>query len=238
MKPNRLLSSLVALGAVALSHAGQVVLGKLGQATQATSIHASPSSRSRVFSQVKPAQYLVVQPSSRSGWLKVLLQKGTYGYVPASKVTQLPYKVTQTPPSTSSPLISRQPGRELVASRSGTTVARYALDFIGTPYKWGGNDLRNGIDCSGFVKQLYGGIGVDLPRTAAEQALVGKPITRYEDLRPGDRLYFWESKRGKIGHTGIYLGGGYFIHSSHGHGGVQRDYLTPSWQRILRAARR
>ena len=45
----------------------------------------------------------------------------------------------------------------------------------------------------------------DLPRTAAEQATVGEPITRLEDLQPGDRLYFKERSETRISHTGIYL---------------------------------
>jgi len=68
---------------------------------------------------------------------------------------------------------------------------------------------------------------------------VGTPVTRLEDLQPGDRLYFWDAKRGMIGHTGIYLGGGYFVHSSRGHGGVNTDYLgQKKWLNILVAARR
>ena len=77
-----------------------------------------------------------------------------------------------------------------------------------------------------------------LPRTAAEQALVGQPVCRLEDLQSGDRLYFWEKKRSKIGHTGLYLGNGYFVHSSSGNHGVATDYLTPRWRAILVAARR
>jgi cell wall-associated NlpC family hydrolase len=104
--------------------------------------------------------------------------------------------------------------------------------------------LTNGIDCSGFVQQLFGKIGVDLPRTAAEQAKVGKKIERLEDLQPGDRLYFWDKKRGKIGHTGIFLGffkdgGAYFIHSSTNNKGVDTDDLrSKKWLNMLVAARR
>lgn len=65
------------------------------------------------------------------------------------------------------------------------------------------------------------------------------PITRYEDLQPGDRLYFWSTSRNKVGHTGIYLGNGYFSHSSTTNGGVATDNLgNPHWQKMLVAARR
>lgn len=111
--------------------------------------------------------------------------------------------------------------------------------YLGTKYAWGGTDLENGIDCSGFVMRLFGKYGKRLPRTAAEQAKVGQPVERLEDLRPGDRLYFWEYKRGKVGHTAIYIGDNKFIHSSSSRGGVNIDDLRKNyWRRILVGVRR
>jgi cell wall-associated NlpC family hydrolase len=208
----------------------KVVLGKLGQSVKAAPIYASASSRSRMYYRAKPYEYLVIQSSSKPEWLRVLLENGVYGYVKAELVARLPYDVTMDAPARVDAGI---------ASRSRAAVAQWGLQFQGTPYKWGGNDPLRGIDCSGFVKFLYGQIGLNLPRTAAEQALVGQPIRRLEDLRQGDRLYFWDSKRGKIGHTGLYLGNGYFVHSSSGKGGVSTDYLGASkWLKSLAAARR
>lgn len=220
----------------ALSFADKSVLGKLGQATERASIYSSMRRGSRVYYHVKPYEYLVIQETNSSNWYRVLLQNGTYGYVAAERVAKLPYQVTSERRST------RGTGGLNLAARSASAsnyVARESLRYIGTPYKWGGEDMYNGVDCSGFVQNLYGKIGVSLPRTAAEQAGVGMPIHRLEDLQAGDRLYFWENKRGKIGHTGIYLGGGYFVHSSMGHHGVATDYLgAKKWLRILVAARR
>lgn len=215
----------------------RVVLGKLGQATNATAIHSQPNPYSSVYYRVKAYEYLIVQKGRSASWTKVVMKNGTYGYVPTAAVAELPYVLTAQSPS-------RQTSRGILASRgsspiANSQVANYAMNFIGTPYKWGGNDVNNGIDCSGFVKKMYGTIGKDLPRTAAEQATVGTPINRLEELRAGDRLYFWDGKRGKIGHTGIYLGNGYFVHASSGHGGVATDALGQQrWLRILVAARR
>jgi hypothetical protein len=219
---------LLSLVCVSICHAEKRVLGKLGQTTVRASIYSSMSASSRVYYQAKPYEYLVLQETARKPWFRVLMSNGMYGYVHSASVAKLPYLVTTE--------VSR--GSELVASR-GASVARNALNYIGTPYVWGGNDPTSGIDCSGFVKNLYGQIGVHLPRTAAEQALVGQPVRDLKDLIPGDRLYFWEAKRGRIGHTGIYLGKGYFVHSSRGHNGVATDYLgSQKWLRILVAARR
>jgi len=210
------------------------VLGKLGQALEPTPIYANTSTKARVYYRVKAYEYLVVQDFKYPEWRKVLLQNGKFGYVQSEKVAALPYEVTlgsaaQRPTSQSSRAGGNWRGQ----------IAQSSLNFVGTPYKWGGNDLNGGIDCSGFVKQLFGSIGVSLPRTAAEQVKVGQPVARYEDLQGGDRLYFWDAKRGKVGHTGIYLGNNYFSHASSGKGQVSTDFLfQEKWLKILVAARR
>jgi len=232
MRP-RFLIALFALVACVPAHAEKVVLGKLGEAIKTCPIYARPSTRAHVYYRAKATDYLVIQPETKNGFYKVLLQNGSYGYAAAAQVARLPYEVTADRSTT--------PTRQMLAlsSRSRAQVAGYSLEFKGVPYKWGGNDPSTGIDCSGFVKYLYGKIGVSLPRTAAEQVYVGQRVARLEDLKPGDRLYFWSYKRNKIGHTGIYLGNGYFCHSSTNHGGVDTDYLgTKKWLGILVAARR
>lgn len=214
----------------------KVVLGKLGQAIESTPIKASPKTSAKTFYKVKPYEYLVIQTSQHAGWLRVLLENGRFGYVEADDVARLPYEVEADAPAAP----TRNVGAPL--SRSGSAanyVADRGLQYQGVRYKWGGTNPADGIDCSAFVKIIYGEIGVSLPRTAAEQALVGMPISRLEDLQKGDRLYFWSSSRGKIGHTGVYLGNGYFVHSSSGKGKVTTDYLgSPKWMKILVAARR
>jgi cell wall-associated NlpC family hydrolase len=196
------------------------VLGNLGQALEATRIYAAPNTKSHVFYTAKQYQYLIVS-NYNDNYHKVVMSNGIYGYARTSKVAMLPQVVRQS-----------------MNTSSRASAAKRGLNYIGTPYVWGGDNISSGIDCSGFVKKLYGDIGIDLPRTAAEQAKVGTPIRRLEDLKAGDRLYFWEKKRATIGHTGLYLGNGYFVHSSRGHNGVNTDRLTERWQRILVAARR
>ncbi len=217
----------------------RVVLGKLGQAIKETKILSKPGGRA--YYTAKPYEYLVLKTSDRPNTYKVLLQNGRDGYVSTDDVAKLPYDVTR-PATTSRSLpanTTSRSGTTSLSSRTRAGVADYSLNFTGTPYKWGGNDPNKGIDCSAFVKYLYGQIGVSLPRTAAEQVNVGQPIARLEDLQPGDRLYFWSSSRNKIGHTGIYLGNGYFCHATSSKGKVTTDYLgTDKWLKILVAARR
>lgn len=249
----RTLTISILLFVSSLCHAetkGQVI-GKLGQTIDEAPIRASMSSKSRVYYTTKKFQYIVINAAKSETWLKVLLANGRSGYIEAEKVARLPYDVrVKSQPDASGPTVASntdRPGMSNLSRGTTNTVKQqmldYSFNFIGTPYKWGGDDLKNGIDCSGFVKKLFGKIGVDLPRTASEQALVGIPIERFEDLQPGDRLYFWENKRAKIGHTGIFLSfrddHAFFIHSSSGRHGVQTDDLAQAkWRKILVAARR
>jgi|CXWL01.1.fsa_nt_gi cell wall-associated NlpC family hydrolase len=215
----------------------KVVLGKLGQSVKSAVIYASASSRSRIYYRLKPYEYLVLNESKSNTYTRVLLKNGWFGYVRRDAVAVLPYEVTKATPVI--PQAVSTPNRDPGSNTSRGAAAMEGLRYIGTQYKWGGNDPWNGIDCSGFVKFLTGKIGMSLPRTASEQAKVGQPIYKLEDLIAGDRLYFWDSKRGKIGHTGMYLGNGYFVHSSSGKGGVSTDYLgADKWRRILVSARR
>jgi cell wall-associated NlpC family hydrolase len=95
------------------------------------------------------------------------------------------------------------------------------------------------MDCSGYVKNVFGKLGVKLPRRATHQMAVGQVISRYEDLKPGDRLYFSDRKHTRISHTGIYLGKGYFIHANSSAKKVSISYLiTKRWMSICVAARR
>ncbi len=213
----------------------QIKLGRLGQALETTPIKASPNTSSRTYYKVKAYEYLVVENSKYSGWRRVLLQNGRYGYVKTAVVAELPYDVTADAPAPA----STRPGGSTSSRSLGTNLVDRGLQYRGIRYKWGGTNPSSGIDCSAFVKTLFGEFGMALPRTAAEQALVGMPIRRLEDLQPGDRLYFWSSSRNKIGHTGVYMGGGYFVHSSSGKGQVSTDYLgSAKWLKILVAARR
>lgn len=224
-----------------------VVIGKLGQALEETAIRSTPDDRAKNYYTTTKFQYLVINPTKWEKWFSVVLQNGKTGYILAEKVARLPYDVRQSSPAprTGSSQTSRSGMRTSVTGTDAKSqMLQTSFQYVGTPYRWGGNSLTNGIDCSGFVQQLFGKIGVDLPRTAAEQALVGAKVERLEEMLPGDRLYFWDSKRGKIGHTGIFLGfhadgGAYFIHSSTNNKGVDTDDLRfGRWRDILVAVRR
>ena len=112
---------------------------------------------------------------------------------------------------------------------------KVATAFLGAPYRWGGVSLR-GLDCSAFVKKIYGLFDVTLPRTAHEQAHVGTAVAR-EDMIEGD-LVFFNTKR-SFGHVGIYIGNNEFVHASSGNRIVKIDNLNESYfnKRFVKAVR-
>jgi gamma-D-glutamyl-L-lysine dipeptidyl-peptidase len=103
------------------------------------------------------------------------------------------------------------PPRRKSDAEMGSIAARTAERFVGIPYRWGGNTVVDGMDCSGFARAVYNLCGVNIPRTSGEQFRAGDGVTR-DDLRDGDLVFFGESE-GKIGHVGIYVGSGRFVHA-------------------------
>lgn len=113
----------------------------------------------------------------------------------------------------------------------GEEVVEYGKQFIGTPYVWGGNDLKKGVDCSGLTKGIYETFDIDLSRVSYMQAHDGKQITKSE-LMPGDLVFFDTSgnNNGQISHVGIYAGNGQFLHADSTHG-VMLSNLNSNYYR-------
>lgn len=95
-----------------------------------------------------------------------------------------------------------------ILSNTRTDIVQTAAECIGSPYKWGGNSLKGGCDCSGFVKQLYALYGYNLPRVAEDQARFGIQIP-ISDAAPGDLIFF--ASNGYIYHVALYAGNGMTI---------------------------
>ena len=124
--------------------------------------------------------------------------------------------------SSSSPSGGGSTSAPAPSSRGARAVA-IAQRYLGIPYRWGGASPRTGFDCSGFVMYVYAKVGVSLPHNAAAQYRYGRAVSR-SDLRPGDLVFF-----NGLGHNGIYVGGGRFIHSPHSGDVVKISSLASSW---------
>lgn len=92
-----------------------------------------------------------------------------------------------------------------IATGSGQAVVDYACQFIGNPYVWGGTDLTNGADCSGFIQSVYKNFGVNMPRTSGEMRNAGTAVS-YDQAEPGDVICY-------NGHVGIYIGDGKVVNA-------------------------
>ena len=84
------------------------------------------------------------------------------------------------------------------AEVDGVDVANFAVKFLGSPYKWGGESLTEGCDCSGFIKGVFSNFGIDLPHFSGSLQHAGSAV-EYEDAQLGDLICY-------DGHVGIYLG--------------------------------
>lgn len=96
----------------------------------------------------------------------------------------------------------------------GEEIIEYGMQFLGTPYVWGGNSLHEGVDCSGFTKEVFDYFDIQISRVSYMQANDGQTIPKSQ-LRCGDLVFFDTSgdNNGDISHVGIYMGNDQFIHS-------------------------
>jgi cell wall-associated NlpC family hydrolase len=148
-------------------------------------------------------------------WSAILMSDRSTGWLPTHylKFTGVSVDITSQVETT-----GRQDSDDSVSGYTGGyqsnhPAVRYALRWLGTPYRYGGESTR-GIDCSSLVQKSFAACGKKLPRVSRDQAKVGQRVEA-KDLQPGDRLYFSASGT-HVDHTGIYMGNGLFVHASGG----------------------
>lgn len=151
---------------------------------------------------------------SHDGWAQVVAENGQIGYVSSKYVKEGSYSVGgDSGASTDGGVSAPASG----SSATGQQVAGYACQFVGSRYIWGGA-TPDGFDCSGLVYYVYKQFGYTLNRVAADQASNGRHVEPSE-IQPGDLLCFY-SGSSYIGHVGIYIGNGQFVHASNSTTGV------------------
>jgi cell wall-associated NlpC family hydrolase len=118
----------------------------------------------------------------------------------------------------------------------GGDAARYALEMVGIPYRYGGKTPK-GLDCSGLVLYSYALAGKRLPVNLERQRAASRPVPR-KQMRPGDLLFFELADEGRS-HVGLYIGSGKFVHApSRGKLVSTASLSNPYWRRHFSGARR
>ena len=107
-------------------------------------------------------------------------------------------------------------------------LVRTARRFIGVPYRWGGEDKKNGFDCSGLTMVCYRLNGLNLPRNSRSQYKSGRWVPKAE-LRKGDLVFFATRGGNRVSHVGMYIGDDRFIHAPRTGKKVQIEKLSNSW---------
>jgi cell wall-associated NlpC family hydrolase len=127
------------------------------------------------------------------------------------------------PTTTTAAPVSPPSGPVPPANSLGEQAVQIAMGELGVPYVWGGAS-PSGFDCSGLTMWVYAQLGIHLDHYTVSQFNAG-PHVAESDLAPGDLVFFEPG----IGHVGIYIGNGEFIHAPHTGTVVQISSLSDSW---------
>ena len=149
----------------------------------------------------------------------------TNRHMPLEETTNLQENIEQTSNSNESSL--------------GQEIVEYAKQYLGYPYVYGGAGSSS-FDCSGFTMYVYKNFGYSLSHSARAQSKMGTYVEK-ENLQPGDLVFFLDYETmDDIGHCGIYIGDGNFIHASSGTGYCVKisTLLSGNYDRRYATARR
>jgi cell wall-associated NlpC family hydrolase len=191
----------------------QVVADK---AAQRSSIEGQLAERQRLLSSIKD-QIASLEAAERRRQERLAAQ--------AQARFRASQQLAAAPEAAPQALIQSDSVQEAIApapdARYGGVVG-IAMQYLGVPYVWGGAS-PSGFDCSGFSMYVYAKLGVSLPHHAASQYGMGTPVSK-DQLQAGDLVFF-----NGLGHMGIYIGGGQFIHAPHSGDVVKISSLSDSW---------
>ena len=115
----------------------------------------------------------------------------------------------------------------IATTASRQALIQYAKQFLGNPYVYGGTSLTDGVDCSGFVQQIFKHFGITTGRSSRDQYANAQSIS-FEQLQPGDLVFY--ASGDYINHVAIYAGDGVIIHAANARTGIctgRYNYRTP-----------
>lgn len=183
-----------------------------------------PSTSNTMLDQLKAGEEVEIF-GFNSGWYKVRYES-QIGYIRSDLVTLLEKPVNNAGrAAASSASDEATSGSTSTGADPGQQIATYAQQFVGYPYVYGGSS-PSGFDCSGFMQYVFSQFGYSINRTATAQLANGYSVA-YENLRPGDIIYFGYGSTAS--HVGMYIGNGQFVHAENSSTGVVITDLSVSW---------
>lgn len=143
------------------------------------------------------------------GFTEVILEDDRKGYIANQYIDEHTEEYIQEP--------EKEKGQEVVD---------FALQYVGNPYKYGGNSLTNGADCSGFTSQVYKNFGINIQRSSGAQFSSNGTRVAKADLKAGDLVFY--GYNGKVTHVAIYMGDNKIVHAGTAKTGI---HVSPFEQR-------
>jgi peptidoglycan DL-endopeptidase CwlO len=170
------------------------------RAAHKSSIENQLGERQRLLSSIR-SEIAAIQAAERRRQAQLAREAAARAAAPQPLIPELAAADSSSSTAAPAPVTAAPP------AKFGGVVG-IAMQYLGVPYVYGGAS-PSGFDCSGFIMYVFAQVGVSLPHNAAAQYGHGTPVDRSQ-LQPGDLVFF-----NGLGHAGIYVGGGSFIHSPH-----------------------
>lgn len=186
----------------------------------ALKVRSGPGTKYKQWTTIRREETYIVT-NQMDGWVEIEIDGDSdKGYISTSNnYVEVRYALDQAiefHPATTGPTKLR------------TNIKNTAIKYIGGTYVWGGNTLGAGVDCSGFVQQIYKLYGITLPRVSREQAKSGTAVSS-GNKKVGD-LIFYANSSGVVDHVAIYIGNNQVVHAASTKAGIKIsnwDYRTP-----------
>lgn len=169
------------------------------------------------------------------GWVKVTIDSDVVGYVSSDYVDmRTEYKKAVSIEEEKAKIALETKKKYTQKGNSGTSatskstskrdsIVKYAMQFVGNPYVWGGTSLTKGADCSGFTQSVFRDNGISIPRTSRTQASGGQNVS-IGNIQPGDLIFY--TSDGTINHVALYIGNGKVIGASNPESGIKISNYT------------
>ena len=198
---------------------------------QLANVRKKASTSSKVIKTLK--QKSEVQVAGAEGdFSKIILDDGTEAFVASNLIVysldEISVLQQEQPQTTSNNSSNSTQVYTSTGSSSGEGIVEFAKQFLYKPYVYGGTTPEDGFDCSGFIYYVFNSCGINLSRSCTTQAVSGTPVNK-EDLQLGDVIFFNNTSSGAIGHVGIYIGNGEFIHAANPSRGVTTDTVNSGY---------